>query len=259
MLEKMPTISLIFVNYNSSQYLAQALESMTEYEDQDLYELIIVNNDERETAAVASLGNQHQVKVVESVSNVGFARAVNQGVQAATTSLVGLLNPDTLWTQTQLPEIVTRLNQENCLIGLSLFDGDGKREEYGFGSRVHFWRLIMNHLCKRTPSVKGKKQVDWISGGALFFRKETFDTLGGFDGEYFLYYEDVDFCERARQAGYPAYVYEDLKITHFRGKSQQSPKAQKKAYYQSQQYYFRKMRPWYEQLLLKGFHFFQKM
>jgi GT2 family glycosyltransferase len=256
MLEKLPTTSLIFVNYNSSQYLAKALESLAKYEDKVLYELIVVNNDVQEREVVDRLGLEHQVRVIHSEGNIGFARAVNQGVGAATTKLIGLLNPDTLWTQTQLSLVETRLNQEECLIGLGLFDGDGRREVHGFGSRVHFWRLVANHLFSSAPSVQGKMQVGWVSGGAMFFRKATFDSLGGFDGEYFLYYEDVDFCERARRAGYPVYVYSDLNITHFRGKSQKSPKEQKKVYYQSQRYYFHKMRPWYEQILLRGFHFF---
>jgi N-acetylglucosaminyl-diphospho-decaprenol L-rhamnosyltransferase len=256
MLEKLPAISLIFVNYNSSSYLAKALESIARHEDSACYEIIIVNNDIREKEVIETLGLQHRAKVIQSEGNVGFAKAVNQGVLVATASLVGLLNPDILWMQKQLEQIEVYLGREDSLMGLSLFDGDGKREEYGFGKRVHFWRLIENHLFRVTPAVSGKKQVDWISGGALFFRRETFEKLGGFDGHYFLYYEDVDFCERARQAGYPAYVYEDLKVTHFRGKSQKSPKEQKKAYYQSQKYYFQKMRPWHEQILLRGFHFF---
>ncbi len=254
----MPTTSLIFVNYNSSQYLTKALESISLHEDRSQYELIIVNNDERETQIIATLGNQYRARVIESAGNVGFAKAVNQGVRTVNTPLVGLLNPDTLWVQTQLSEVETRLRQEECLIGLGLFDENGKQEQHGFGKRVHFLRLVENHLFRVTPSVSEKKRVDWVSGGALFFRKETFDTLGGFDEHYFLYYEDVDFCERARQAGHPAYVYGDLKITHFRGKSQKSPRAQKKAYYESQKYYFHKMRPWYEQILLRGFHFFKR-
>lgn len=256
MLEKPPTLSLIFVNYNSSSYLTKALESILYHEDPALYEIIIVNNDRQEKDCIEILGLQHSAKVIQSEGNVGFAKAVNQGVRAATTSLVGLLNPDILWVQTQLEQIETGLNTEDSLMGLSLFDREGKREEYGFGRQIHFWRLIENHIFGVIPSVSGKKRVDWVSGGALFFRRETFEKLSGFDEHYFLYYEDVDFCERARQAGYPAYVYEDLRVTHFRGQSQKSPKEQKKAYYQSQRYYFQKMRPWYEQILLKGFHFF---
>lgn len=256
MLEKLPVISLIFVNYNSSSYLAKALESIARYEDPARYEIIIVNNDIQEKEVVEKLGLGYQARVIQSEGNVGFAKAVNQGVRVTTTSLVGLLNPDILWVQKQLEQIERYLSREDSLVGLSLFDGEGKREEYGFGKRVHFWRLIENHLFGATSVVSGKKQVDWISGGALFFRRETFEKLGGFDERYFLYYEDVDFCERARQVGYPAYVYEDLKVIHFRGKSQKSPKEQKKAYYQSQRYYFQKMRPWYEQILLRWFHFF---
>jgi len=256
MLEKLPTISLVFVNYNSSAYLAKAIESIASHEDSVDYEVIIVNNDVQEKQSIAVLQEKYKAKLIETGDNIGFAGGVNRGVSIAAGSVIGLLNPDTLWTQKQLEKIQSRLDQEDCLIGISLFDGEGKREKYGFGKKVHFWQLIKNHLFETPAPIKGKNQVDWVSGGALFFRRSTFESLAGFDERYFLYYEDVDFCERARRNGRAAYVYEDLRITHFRGKSQKSPKKQKKEYYRSQQYYFQKMRPRYEQILLKGFHFF---
>jgi GT2 family glycosyltransferase len=255
MLGKNPTISLIFVNYRSSAYLKKALESISNSENKDTVEILIVNNDVREKELVASLGVVYGARVIETGNNIGFGSAANTGALEAKGRLLGFLNPDIEWPGKQLEKIQERL-KEDIIIGFGLFDENNNREKYGFGKRVHLLRLIQNHLFSHQQQVQNRKQVDWVSGGALFCSKDIFEKVGGFDEGYFLYYEDVDFCERARITGYPSFVYQDLRVTHFRGKSHESPKEQKKQYYASQKYYFQKMRPKYEQQLLRLFHFF---
>jgi GT2 family glycosyltransferase len=255
MLEKNPVISLIFVNYRSSAYLKKAIESILAFERRESLEIIVVNNDINETERIAALSREHGVRIIETGENRGFGRAANRGAFEAKGSILGFLNPDILWQQKQLQKIVERL-REDPIIGLGLFDENNIREKYGFGKKIHFLRLIQNHIFSIQRQVRKRQRVDWVSGGALFCSKEVFNTLSGFDEKYFLYYEDVDFCERARSLGYASFIYEDLRVTHFRGKSQDSLKKQKQEYYASQKYYFQKMRPKCEQQLLKAFHFF---
>lgn len=258
MLAKKPIISLIFVNYRSAEFLKKALESLFlwEQEGREEVEIVIVNNDQNESQAILEIGALYQARVIETGENLGFGRAVNRGVRESQGMFVGMLNPDIIWPQKQLTQIKAALTKESCFVGLSLFDEQGRREKYGFGKQVHLWRLLLNHLSSGEIVIPERLRVDWISGGALFCSREVFETLQGFDEAYFLYYEDVDLCERARKRGIPLYVYDRLRVTHFGGKSQESPRKQKKEYYRSQQYYFQKMRPWYEQWLLKGIHFF---
>ena len=251
-LPKKPEISLVFVNYRSAAYLEDALKSLFLHEKGSFFEVVIVNNDGEESEALEKLKQLRQdIVIIESGENVGFGRAVNVAVQLAQGEYIGLLNPDTIWTKRQLNEILVEIRKENAIIGLSLLDSVGRRERYNFGSKVSFWRLLLNHLPKKQDLVHGKRLVDWVSGGALFLSRSLFQELGGFDEKYFLYYEDVDLCERARRRGIQSYVYGDFSLVHYRGKSQESIGKQKAAYYQSQMYYFQKMRPVYEQWLLR--------
>jgi len=138
-----------------------------------------------------------------------------------------------------------------------LTDEAGVVETYNFGAPVTFWRLLENHIPFFHSILPTEQQpVGWVSGGALFCARATFDRVGGFDEQYFLYYEDVDFCHRARKLEIPVLIDPHFSVIHYRGKSQESTTTQKQAYYASQKYYFQKMRPWYESILLRLSHFF---
>ena len=249
---KNPDISLIFVNYRSAKYLGDALKSLFLYEKNTSLEVIIINNDPSETELLKTLTAEYaNTFLIESQENLGFGRAVNKAAKVARGEFLGLLNPDTLWTQRQLSEILVELKKEECIIGLSLLDVSGQQERYNFGRKVSLIQLFLNHLPRRKSDFQEKKCVDWVSGGALFLSKKLFWQLDGFDETYFLYYEDVDLCERARRQSIKIYVYRNFSLIHYRGKSQESIKKQKQAYYQSQAYYFRKMRPVYERWILR--------
>ncbi len=242
-----PLFSIVYVNYNSAAYLEKSLESLFAFETPALFEIIIVNNDIRENERVAQIATRFSCKCIQNAENKGFGTAVNQGVEEASSPWVGLLNPDTLWPKAQLTQLGERIWSQDIVFGLTLLDENAKRECFGSGRTITLLQLLLNHLSW----LPKKEEIGWISGGALFFPRKTWEELGGFDETYFLYYEDVDFCERARRIGKKLAVYSDFSVTHFRGKSHTSPKKQKKYYRASQAYYFTKFRPWYEQKLLQ--------
>jgi GT2 family glycosyltransferase len=74
----------------------------------------------------------------------------------------------------------------------------------------------------------------------MFIRKRTFDRLGGFDENIFMYFEDADFCERARALGNKIIYFPDFVVKHLGGASFENKKIQKKYYYISQEYFFKK-------------------
>jgi GT2 family glycosyltransferase len=92
-----------------------------------------------------------------------------------------------------------------------------------------------------------------VSGCALFLRKDLFEELSGFDESFFLYYEDIDLCRRAKEKGITVSYRSDLPLIHLGGKSQPSLQAQKREYFRSQCRYFQKHRPYGERLLLPLF------
>lgn len=252
MQKNLPFFSIIYVNYKSAEYLANALRSVADEEDYRDLEIVIVNNDSEESEAITRLGQEYACRVIQNTDNKGFGSAVNQGVRVASGQWIGLINPDTLWPKAQFSRLSEKISEKNGIIGLCLLNEEGQEERFGSGRRITLWQLLLNHL----PFFAKKDPLGWLSGGALFFPRELWATLKGFDERYFLYYEDVDFCERALQIGRSIEQEADFSVIHFRGKSHSSSKKQKKYYRESQEYYFLKFRPWYEQQILKLFHFF---
>lgn len=248
MQQENPTISLIFVNYKSERYLEGALRGLFSSEEMGGVEIIIVNNDSSESQKLNLLQKEFPVKIVENTRNKGFSAAVNQGVYASNGSILGLLNPDIVWPKKQLQLIVRKVLENKGIVGIALLDERGRIERFSFGKTVTLWRLFQNRFQRSKRVIFRQDQVvDWVSGGALFFERKTFDHLEGFDEGYFLYYEDVDFCERARQRGVPIIWTPEGEVKHFRGASSQDLKTQKNHYQNSQKYYFQKFRPRCEQ------------
>lgn len=108
------------------------------------------------------------------------------------------------------------------------------------------WDLIGNNIgfqrSKKIWESKEKIPCDWVSGAALFIRRELFQKLGGFDENFFMYYEDIDLCRRAKKIGSEVIHFPVVEIRHFGGKSflKNSDGLQKKYFYNSQDYYFKK-------------------
>lgn len=258
-----PKISLIFVNYKSSKQLRASLQSVVDFEgkQEGLFETIIVNNDVSETEMVKKLSSEQGCALIANDKNCGFGAAANKGAQQARGEFLGFLNPDTLWQKTCLQDIQKTFQEQPTLgiLGLTLVATSGKPEEWSFGKDPTLCRIILNnffHFEKRAH--RNDMVVDWVSGAALFIRRDLFVRLGGFDENFFLYFEDVDLCRRVRAVGHDVLLTKGFPIVHYGGQSHMSTKKQKEYYYQSQEKYFKKYRTRTEQVLLRFFRIFSQ-
>lgn len=257
-----PKISLIFVNYRSAQYLQRALASLLAFEREgDLFEIIVVNNDVEESAALRELKGIYDFLLVESGSNMGFGRGNNLGVRASHGEVLAFINPDVLWTGAHL-ESIARIFQMNAavgVVGMALLDENEEPEAWSAGQAPSLLCLVRNNLIGPRQAFAGDHglfPVDWVSGGGLCIRKNIFSAIGGFDERFFLYFEDVDLCAEVRRRGLAVVRCADLPLIHFGGKSRHSARIQKKHFYASQKQYFEKWRPRWERITLKWLQFF---
>ncbi|MEI9966463.1 MAG: glycosyltransferase family 2 protein [Candidatus Moraniibacteriota bacterium] len=254
----MSAISLIFVNYRSARYLESALQSLFAQEKEEDFEIIISNNDAEETVTLHGLQARYPFTLVENRGNIGFAAACNRAAAQASGEVIGFLNPDILWREKLLPSIIAIVQNEQAVIGLSLLTTQGLQQAYDHGHAPTLSRLFLNHLLPRSlwrhaSTNLSLRSVDWVSGCTLFLPQALFSQLGGFDEDFFLYYEDIDLCMRAKLAGRPVWYASGFAVTHLGGKSQPSRASQKRAYFASQRRYFGKHRPLWERLLLPLF------
>jgi GT2 family glycosyltransferase len=234
-------LSIIIVNYRSEKYLNQCLASIFAIWGQE-HEIIVVNNDKDE--ALASISEKFPlVKIIQQPENIGFGAAHNVGIRHAQGKYVLCLNPDT--EALEKIDVVLDYFEKNtsvAAIGLKLLNNSGQAQKWIAGTEINPRRLIKNKFLGDTLPKNGAKilQVDWVSGGAMFIKKEIFEAVGGFDENFFMYFEDMDFCKRVRQIGGEVFYFSNISLRHIEGGSSENKIKQKKYYYASQDYYFRK-------------------
>lgn len=254
-----PELAAVLVNYNASADLVLALESIAaDFADRD-WEAVVVDNASSDGSETFVHPYAPRVRLVRNTSNVGFGRAVNQGVAASTAPRILIMNPDC-----QLSPGATRIldaqldAHESCaIVGPRVLNPDGSVQGsargdpdmltgiFGRTSRLRSL-LPMLPAARRnvvtdagagngSPSVS----VDWLSGACMLVRRSAFESVGGFDERYFLYWEDADLCRRLRERGYHVRYVPGASAVHRVGQSSRTaPASSIRAFHESAFLYY---------------------
>lgn len=202
-----PRLSIIIANLNGRMHLELCLPSLlTQTYPQELVEIIVIDNGSSDDSLAFLQVNYPQVKVIVNTKNEGFAKANNQGANVAIGDLLVLINNDMVAAADWLEQLVKTQKETGaaCVGGVILnWDGtaidfvDAGVTPYGFASQLHYGEPAE---CLREY---GKvKPLFFACGGAMLIRKDVFLELGGFDEDFFAYYEDVDLGFRLWVTGY---------------------------------------------------------
>ncbi len=235
-------ISIIIVNWNSATFLQHCLMSLYACHPKPTFEVIVVDSGSFDGCGTMVACQFPDVRFVQCEENVGFAKANNLGVEQAQGACLLFLNPDTEVVGTAvdvLHEALQRLKNAG-IVGAKLLNTDRSLQT----SCVQAFPTILNQLLDfevirgifpRLPFwgmaplfAKGDApiQVQMLSGACLMMRRTTFNNIGGFDEEYFMYAEDTDLCYKAMQFGYENYYVPRASIIHHGGGSSQKSEGQ---------------------------------
>ena len=242
-METQTLISIIIVTYKSTGYLKNCVFSVRKKLFSFPHEIIIINND-TDKNDFSFLDKKE--KIFRMKKNIGFGPAINYGVKQATGKYLFFLNPDSIIIDDGFQKII-EIFQNNPgigVVGLKLVNENNQAEIWNAGENITLFSFVKNNLSARPNSnilsASNLKKVGWVSGAALLIRKDLFEKISGFDENFFMYYEDIDLCKRVTQFGFDIIFSPQIKIKHFGGRSFRDKKDQKKYYYQSQEYFFRK-------------------
>lgn len=234
-------LSIIIVNYKSEKYLEKCLSSVAEKIPSLNCEIIVVNNGSNLNIALPK-----NINCVNTGKNRGFGTACNLGAKIAKGEFILFLNPDTEIVSENISELLNRLAEDKkiAVIGPKLIKEKGEVQEWCAGKEFSFWRLFKNNLgiIDSKKIWKSQKEIlaDWVSGAAFFVKKEIFNKAGGFDRNFFMYFEDDDLCKRIRKLGYDVLYYPNFAVLHKGGKSWDNSLKQKMHFFRSMLAYARK-------------------
>lgn len=250
-----PFFSLIFVNYQSLHLLKRSISSWQQSLGAISHEIIVVNNDVNENQGIQELAVPEYIFVKNLGANTGFAVANNEGAKLARGQWLFFLNPDTEYVSGSLEQLQSFLRlSPQSMGGLRLLNQQGKTEPWSAGRFPTLFNILCNNVFGAPKKAAWNQSefalVDWVSGAALLIEKEFFQSIGGFDEDFFLYFEDVDLARRVAKQDKAVWRSPLVTVLHQGGASQIDRKRQKSFYYASQRTYFEKHRPWIEAQML---------
>ncbi|MBI4286103.1 MAG: glycosyltransferase family 2 protein [Chloroflexi bacterium] len=210
-----PMVSIIVLNWNGAGCLRPCLASLFE-QTYPNYEVIVVDNASTDGSPEIVRKEFPPARLIINGRNLGFAAGNNIGIKAARGELVVLFNNDA----SADPHWLARLG-EGILSspGTGIASGpiyyrEPKDMLWGIAGRFDVLSGMTWHLGQYDREVLLSNDFDYIPFCAVLIRKEVFDQIGFLDERFFISSEDVDFCLRARQAGYKLKIVADAVVWH---------------------------------------------
>jgi GT2 family glycosyltransferase len=219
----MNDVSVLVVSYNTRDLLRDCLATLHAYVPDS--QTIVVDNASDDGSGSHVAAEFPAVELIANAQNVGFARAVNQGLQRVKGQFVLLLNADTRLQRDTVIQL-RRFAQDHPHAGVigpaqRRVDGRPARSAYFDPTLIReFARLILfadvaaARLYKGAQNTDSPRRVDWLMGTGLFIRRETIENIGGLDEGVFMYGEDWDFCRRARLSGWEVWLVPAACLIH---------------------------------------------
>lgn len=227
MLENSPTqISVIIPTWNGSRFIENCLQSLFQYTSKPLEVIIVDNASTDDTIAriessTSNLANEIELKVIRNPLNTGFAHAVNQGLNVARGDILLVLNQNMQLMSDWVVPVLNILEQDRAgkigIIGCKLLDQQGEVS--------HLGGIVLEPLgeANHYHSLRDGENIAFVSGCTLIITRGCFADLGGFDERFFpAYYEDVDYCLRARQKGWRLAIAAEAIFLHHDSQSSRS-------------------------------------
>jgi len=231
----MEQLSIIIVNYKSSQLIVDCINSALQFASCNNFEWIIVDNDSKDNSQQILTSQFPFIQYIQMGYNAGFARANNEGIRQSKGDVVLLLNPDTIILYNALEICLNKFVQSKFVAcGVQLLNEDKTTQISG----SHFMKGGINHLLPlpywgnllksfakilktKKPSIETaceEEPVDWISGAFLMVKKLAIEQVGLMNEDFFLYAEEVEWCSRLKKVG-ELCIYGNIHIIHLIGET----------------------------------------
>lgn len=254
-------VSIIIVNYNTKDLISNCLKSIFEQTVEVKFEIIVVDNASIDGSQQLLKNNFPNILLIESPENLGFGKANNLGAKHAKGKYLFLLNSDTELIENSIKFLIEYFEQEKEIklgaVGCKLVNKN-LDPQASFGNFPSIYQELFEYgLRKIFNSYYNKKlsigilgeencirAVDYLSGADILIQKKIFDSINGFDEDFFLYYEETEMCFRLKKRGYEIIWNPLTKIIHIEGASSKNNNFNNylklRQYYKSKFLYYKK-------------------
>lgn len=227
-------VSIIIVNYNTWQDLRNCLDSLYAQTKGVSFEVIVVDNCSNFENIKHLRQEETRAKIIYNKKNSGFGIANNIGITAAKGDYLFLLNSDTILQNNAIKIFFDKMKaspKDVACLGCYLFDEKNEvTHSYGRFPTIQncLYKFVIGSYARYLGFYKEyenydldnkEKDVEYITGAALFIRREITEQFGYFDSRYFLYYEETDMLKNYAIHGLKCRIINDPKIQHLCGKS----------------------------------------
>ena len=261
-------LSIITVNYKSADHLIECLRSIKENLKNLEYEIIVIDNASGDRSVGKIQAAFSDIVLIENKTNLGFAKANNQGIRRSRGRYILLLNNDTVVLPNAVEAMVGVLKRsaDIGIVGCRLLNPD-KTPQQSFGSAAGFIGDLLQSTFSNTlfanssnPIVekilarlhRSGKKVGWVCGACMLCRRDSLEETGLLDENFFMYKEDMDLCISFRKKNWGIYYTPDAPIIHHLGASVfAKPFETAIEYRKSQLYFYKKHYGWMGLLCLK--------
>jgi hypothetical protein len=230
-----PKVSVVIVNWNTRDMLRDCLESVFAQTQLIPIQVIVIDNGSADDSCAMVREQFTQVELIENSSNMGFAKAMNQGVEASSGEYVLMLNSDTLIRDGAIEKVVRFADNcpEAAIIGCRLLNPDGTFQESCFRfpnllglffSTVYLSQVFKHNFIFNWDRYGFREwtvptKVDCVEGSFMLIRRSVLENIGLLDTGYFMYGEETDLSYRVKMAGWEVVYYPVAEVFHVRGGS----------------------------------------
>lgn len=207
-------IAVIVLNFKVREELLKCIKSVNTSTFKNL-EIIVVDNNSNE-----DLSDLKGIRFIQNRENLGYAGGNNIGIKVALVlgvDYVLILNPDTTIDKDAIEKLIKGAEKNQAgVVGPKIYFS-GTKKIWHAGGKMDSLNVIGSHRGideEDHGQFDEQTEVDYVSGAALLIKAEVFKKIGFFDEKFFLYYEDADFCFRAKKAGIKVYYIPEALVYH---------------------------------------------
>lgn len=208
-----PKVSIVFPNYNGGNQPLDCLKSIQKLNyPWEKLEIIVIDNGSTDGSDQIIRQKFPQVKLIKNHSNLGFAKAINQGIKIAKGELIFITNDDIIFEKNSLKNSVDYLqnHKDVGIVGGKIYYKDHPNKVCSSGFVMNKWTGDVHP----DPNPNKLKEPDWVQGCAILISKKLLSKIDNLDPNYFLSFDDYDLCQRVRNAGYKVIYYPEAIFWH---------------------------------------------